>query len=175
MSFNSSIHHRRSIRLTDYDYRTNGAYFITLVTVGRTCLFGSIENGCMTLSTMGQIVAETWDWMGQQYPYLQLDEWIIMPNHFHAILWIQAAPTILPADQAPIKVKPLGSLMGAFKTVSTRQINRLRANPTAPLWQRNYYEHIIRDQHGLETIRTYIFQNPGQWDIDQENPRIAGN
>ena len=170
---NDSIHHRRSIRLSGYDYRLAETYFITLVTVDRSCLFGSITGDSVNLSPEGQIVAESWQWLAQQYPYVKLDEWVMMPNHFHAILWIDDANAggsqTIPTSEN-ITTKPLGSLIGAFKTVSTRQINLSRATPGVTVWQRNYYEHIIRNDQALDDIRAYIFNNPYQWNTDQENP-----
>ena len=117
----------------------------------------------------------------QQYPYVNLDEWVIMPNHLHGIIWIiqndstdrrggsRTAPT------QPIQLsKPLGRLVGAFKTVSTKQTNIFQNTPAAPLWQRNYYEHIIRNDADLRRIRQYIRDNPLRWAIDRENPLGMG-
>ena len=170
MPYDPDLHHRRSIRLPGYDYRAHGAYFITLVSVDRDCLFGSIVDGAVTLSPFGNVVDETWQWMSRQYPYLDLGEWVVMPNHFHAILWINE----LTATAGKLKIKPLGSLVGAFKTVTTKQINTLRGSSTHTIWQRNYYEHIIRDDHAFEIIRNYIMTNPEQWEKDPENPLRAG-
>jgi REP element-mobilizing transposase RayT len=88
MKYNSDIHHRRSIRLQGYDYRREGSYFVTLCTVRKQCLLGEIHNGQMHLSAFGQIAAETWQWLEIHHPYIALDEWIVMPNHLHGIVWI---------------------------------------------------------------------------------------
>ncbi len=169
---------RRSIRLKGYDYTRAGAYFVTLCTQDRACLFGSVLEGETQLNEFGRKVADCWLWLAERHPYVDLDEWIVMPNHIHGIIAImddahggdggrggsdggrggsRTAPTaglhdiptgptgrpIIPA--ATPQRKPLGRLIGAFKTVSTRHINAMRSTPGAKLWQRNYYEHIIRD------------------------------
>ena len=146
MKFDPDVHHRRSIRLKGYDYSNAGAYFVTIVAWQREMLFGEIVDKEMVLNEFGQIVSEKWQWLETQYPYIELGAWIVMPNHFHGILVIngrggsRSAPT-------PIKCKPLGGLIGAFKTVSTKQINLLRDTEGQAVWQRNYYEHIVRDEH----------------------------
>ena len=106
----------------------------------------------MCVNDAGRVAAESWRWLASQYPYVTLDEWTVMPNHLHGILILtgrggsRTAPT----------VKPLGRLIGAFKTVSTRRINQLRRTPGALVWQRNFWEHIVRDEPELQRIRTYI-------------------
>ncbi len=155
---------------------------MTICTDQRQCLFGDVVDGQMVLNQYGAIVAETYQWLCQRYPYLYSDEWIVMPNHFHAIMVItdkplrggsRTAPTI--NEQYNVNVinkqrKPLGRLIGAFKTVSTKKINILRDTPATPLWQRNYYEHIIRDRDAMDQIRQYIINNPVSWKIDQLHP-----
>ena len=171
MKFDPDIHHRRSIRLKGYDYSQAGAYFVTIVTWQREMLFGEIVDEEMRLNEFGQLVSEKWQWLETQYPYVELGTWIVMPNHFHGILVIhdsgrggsRSAPT-------PIKRKPLGGLIGAFKTVSTKQINLLRNTEGQLVWQRNYYEHIIRNEPEMDRISRYIESNPSQWAEDDENP-----
>ena len=184
MKYDPNIHHRRSIRLPGYDYSQSGAYFVTICAYQRQCLFGDIVDGQMILNQYGAIVAETYQWLCQRYPYLYTDEWILMPNHFHAIMVItdkpwtgvshcrgvsRNAPTINQHGKIT-KRKPLGRLIGAFKTVSTKKINILRDAPATPLWQRNYYEHIIRNEDAMDKIRQYIINNPVSWSIDQLHP-----
>jgi REP element-mobilizing transposase RayT len=183
MKYDPAKHRRRSIRLKGYDYTRDGWYFITLCVQNRTCLFGEIRNGVMHQNEFGNVVADCWKWLGEQYSYVVLDEWVIMPNHFHGILEItndtcrnepgigsggsRTATTAEPTTAAiQVKRKPLGRLIGAFKTVSTKQINIIRHTPGAKLWQRNYYEHIIRTNADLERIRNYICQNPKNWQSD---------
>ena len=168
--------HRRSLRLPGYDYTQPGAYFVTLVAQGRLCLFGEIADGEMQLNEVGEIVAQAWQWLARQYPYVDIDEWVIMPNHLHGIIWIvnndasgrggsRPAPTTHPVHPQ----KSLGRLIGAFKTTSTKQINILNHTPGAALWQRNYYEHVIRNDDDLRRIREYICNNPLRWALDREN------
>jgi putative transposase len=188
MNYNPEKHHRRSIRLPGYNYSQAGYYFVTICCYKRQCLFGEIVDGVMQLNQYGEIVAETYQWLSQRYPYLILDEWIIMPNHFHGIMVLtnnsrsdsRTAPTksrkdiILTEQNLPInpelKRKILGRLIGALKTVSTKQINLIRNTPGTPVWQRNYYEHIIRNEKALNNIRQYIINNPLSWQKDQLHP-----
>jgi len=171
MKFDPQKHHRRSIRLKGYDYSQAGAYFVTIVAWQRDMIFGKIADKGMVLNEFGRIVSEKWQWLETQYPYIELGAWIVMPNHFHGILVIhdigrggsRSAPT-------PIKRKPLGGLIGVFKTVSTKQINLLRDIVGQVIWQRNYYEHIIRSEPEMDRISRYIESNPLRWADDDENP-----
>jgi len=179
MKFNPELHNRRSIRLSEYDYTKGGAYFVTICTANRECLFGQVLEGEMHVNEFGKVVLECWEWLSKPYSYATLDARILMPNHLHGIIVIndddsqkggsRTAPTIFP------KRKPLGRLVGAFKTVSTKRINELRQTPGFALWQRNYYEHIIRNENSLNKIRDYILGNPSRWVLDQENPDVAAN
>jgi REP element-mobilizing transposase RayT len=162
-------HHRRSIRLKGYDYSQAGAYFVTIVAWQRECLFGDVVDGTMVLNDFGKIVAEKWEWLETQYEYVELGSWIVMPNHFHGILLINGRGGSRPAP-TPTVTKPLGGLIGAFKTVSSKHINLLRRTDGIPVWQRNYYEHIIRNEHEMDRISRYIETNPSRWNDDDENP-----
>ena len=172
LKFDKGKHHRRTVRLKDYDYSEEGAYFVTICAHNRECLFGNISDGRMQLSRIGKVVEDCWKWLGDQYDYVYLDEWVIMPNHLHGIIVItdedlggsRTAPT------KEFKHKPLGRLIGAFKTVSARRIKDMRKSATARVWQRNYYEHIVRNEKELIGIREYIVNNPFTWDKDEENP-----
>ena len=187
MKYDPQKHHRRSIRLKEYDYSQAGAYFVTIVAWQREMLFGEIVDGEIVLNDFGKIVSEKWQWLESQYPYIELGAWIVMPNHFHGILVIhddgRGGSRSAPMDDisnairgdsriapTPIKHKPLGGLIGAFKTVSTKQINLLRDTEGQVVWQRNYYEHIVRDEHEMDRITRYIESNPSQWSEDDENP-----
>ena len=188
-------YHRRSIRLKGYDYTRAGAYFVTLCTQDRACVFGSVANGEMRPNEYGREVAGCWLWLAERYPYVTLDEWVVMPNHVHGIIVItdgndraggsdggrggsRTAPTgprnaptgSVGQPAVPMKRKPLGRLIGAFKTVSTKHVNEIRSTPGAKLWQRNYYDHVIRDDLSLRRIREYIANNPSRWALDRENP-----
>ncbi len=180
MKYNPEKHYRRSIRLKGHDYSTAGAYFITLCTYRRECLFGEIMDGEMQLNPYSMIVAANYRWLSEQYPYVHLDTWVVMPNHFHGILVLtdqpgrgdlQIAPThtenaVTPSEKMP-KHKSLGRLIGAFKTVSTKRIHIIRDAPGTTVWQRNYYEHIIRNDKALNNIRRYIQMNPVNWRLDR--------
>jgi len=170
MSFDREKHHRRSIRLPGYSYIQAGAYFVTVCTQDRECFFGEIVNAKMELNQYGAVVAGCWAGLDRQYPYLKLDQWVVMPNHLHGIILIKEGGSRTAPTTDRTKPKPLGQLIGAFKTISTKQINALRGTPGAPLWQRNYYERIIRDENELDRIRCYIQDNPAARDIDRENP-----
>jgi putative transposase len=171
--FDPVNHHRRSIRLNGYDYTRPGAYFLTLVTRQRELLFGEITSEKLKLNAYGKIVDDTWKWLGTHYPYVEPGDHIVMPNHFHGILIIHMNPRRGDSRSAPtegIRRKPLGQLVGALKTVSTKQINILRGTAGAIVWQRNYYEHIIRDNQEFRRIEDYIASNPIHWAEDNENP-----
>ena len=223
MTYNSDIHHRRSIRLNDYNYSQAGAYFVTICARHRECLFGEIVNGKMTLSEMGRIVAEEWTWLESIRNNVVLDVFIIMPNHFHSIIFftdsVGATPSARPAasgnidgicgrskggrpvgiaptgpvpgsigaimaqfksrskDGRPVGIAPtgpapgsIGAIMAQFKSSVTKRINQFRNNPGCPVWQRNYYERIIRNDDELSRAREYIVNNPMKWELDKENP-----
>ncbi len=173
-------HHRRSIRPKGYDYTQAGAYFVTLVVQDRSCLFGEVVNGQMQLSEIGMLVADKWEWLATQYAYVTLDEYVVMPNHLHGIIGVgtrsrggsRTAPT---TSTTRSNRKPLGRLVGAFKTVVTKQINLTYGTEGRPIWQRNYYERIIRNENELDRAREYIVNNPLQWALDRENPANATN
>jgi REP element-mobilizing transposase RayT len=163
--------HRRSIRLREYDYSSPGAYFVTVVAYQRQYLFGEVVNEEMRLNQYGKFVAFSWEWLPKRYPYVYLDPYIVMPNHFHAILHILDMNSDCRGGSrlAPTKIKPLGQLIGAFKTISAKNINVSRGTPGQPVWQWNYYEHIIRNQLELEDIAGYINMNPYHWSDDPEH------
>ncbi|MFI5330749.1 MAG: transposase [Desulfobaccales bacterium] len=168
-------HYRRSLRLKDYDYRQSGAYFVTICVKDRKYLLGSITDGEARLSTYGSIVANCWLWLSSGYSYLSLDEWTIMPNHLHGIIFIYQ-PNAGGSRTAPTipKPLPLSRLVGAFKTVSSKYINIVRQTLGAPFWQRGFYEHVIRHEEALNRIRNYIATNPVRWELDRENQQATG-
>jgi REP element-mobilizing transposase RayT len=198
MTYNPDIHHRHSIRLKDYDYSQAGAYFITICAWQRECLLGEIVNDEMMLNDMGRIVKSVWYGLSKHFSSIHLDEYMIMPNHFHGILYIsefvgvvgvkQGLSALPASDLHGTKGKaddtfalPLHSVHGSvsgslcsivqnFKSVSTRKINKLRSNPGCPVWQRNYYERVIRNEDELSRAREYVVNNPIKWELDKENP-----
>jgi REP element-mobilizing transposase RayT len=164
-------HHRRSIRLRDYNYAQTGAYFVTICTQGRVCLFGEVVDGHMTLNDAGRMVQRVWDDLPMRFPSIALDMFVIMPNHVHGIIAIVGAGLALPCGGAASSAPTLGDIVRAFKSVSAIQVNQLLSRSEQPLWQRNYYEHIIRNDEELARVGQYILDNPAQWLDDQDNPQ----
>jgi len=175
--YDPNIHNRRSIRLPEYDYSQDGWYFITICTKSQKCLFGKFANGQIQLYEYGRIVDKCWRWLSNQYDYVHLDEYVVMPNHLHGIINIcrgssRTALTRIAPTRNTQKCKPLSRLIGAFKTISTKRINNIQKTPGSKLWQRNYYEHIIHNEEELNRIRQYIADNPANWQTDEENPNV---
>jgi REP element-mobilizing transposase RayT len=173
MKFDPKIHHRRSIRLQGYDYSQAGAYYITIVVHGRECILGEIvraglEPAQTQLNQFGQIVQRTWFDLPKHYPHIQLGSFCIMPNHVHAVIII----VDVGAGLRPAPTKPLSEIVRAFKSFSARRINEIRKTPGIPVWQRNYYEHIVRNAKEHNRIHLYIEANPANWLEDNENPGI---
>jgi putative transposase len=174
-------HHRRSIRLPGYDYSQPGAYFITLCTRDRECLFGEIVDGEMVLNEFGYIVADEWHNTSLIRAEIELGDFFIMPNHIHAILWINTSnrpsddscrgdrPVAPTSDSSSLRgpaPRSVGAWVGGFKSAVTKSINALRNTPGSPVWQRNYWEHIIRDEKSYDQIMDYIQSNPTGWQTD---------
>ena len=164
---------RRSIRLKGYDYAQEGAYFVTVCTRQQQCLFGSIRDGRMRLNDAGRAVRDCWNDLPRHYPHVKMDAMVVMPNHVHGIV------VLLDAVGAGLKPAPttrqgkrhaLPEIVRGFKTFASRRVNQLRGTPGIPIWQRNYYEHVVRDDEDLDRIRTYIANNPARWDEDEDNP-----
>ena len=203
MRFNLERHHRRSIRLKGYDYSQPGAYFVTIGTQDRACLFGDVVDGEMRLNDAGRLVVAEWERIPERFPHIALDAFIVMPNHIHGILVItqHVGAGLVPAqDGATTRVAPtnaqngvgvttfgattrvaptVGDVVGAFKSrVTVEYIRRVKTSGWPPfrgrLWQRNYYERIIRDEESLNRIREYIASNPLRWHLDRENPLRVG-
>jgi putative transposase len=179
-------HRRRSIRLKGYDYSEAAAYFVTICTHSRECLFGDVVDGEMLLNDAGHVVHRTWNDLPVKYPSIGIDEFVVMPNHVHGIVMIVGAPLVgahsssaeigngeIRAGTRPAPT--LGDVVGAFKSITTHQYAdgvRQKNWPSfnAKLWQRNYYEHIIRSKEEMNRIRGYIIDNPVKWDQDEDNP-----
>jgi REP element-mobilizing transposase RayT len=180
MKFDPEKHHRQSIRLRDYNYSQPGYYFLTICTYKKQCWFGEIKNDQMYINQIGKIVANEWLNTPKIRPNFQLDEWVIMPNHLHGIVIINERIsglvdekiTLWGARNAPLRQEPnsISSFVAGFKSAATKRINLLRDNRDIPIWQRNYYESIIRDEQSLITIQEYIKNNPCQWQKDSDNP-----
>ena len=168
-------HHRRSLRLREYDYSQAGAYFITICTKNRECTFGDVLDGEMVLNDAGRIVAEEWMKSADVRNEIELDAFVVMPNHIHGVVFIRrgdrpVAPTSEPILAPGPKPKSIGSFIGGFKPIVTKRINELRDSRGTPVWQRNYYEHVIRDEDDMNRICQYILDNPARWDEDENHP-----
>ena len=186
MCYDPERHHRRSIRLKEYDYTQPGAYFVTICTQNRLFLFGDVVEGRMLLNDAGLMVQTVWEGLPRRFPNVQLDAYVVMPNHFHAIVIIVdvhppvGAPLVGAQKGAGTRPAPtLGYIVGAFKSMTTneyiRGVRQFRWTPfPGRLWQRNYYEHIIRNEGELNRIRGYIVNNPPRWHLDRENLERVG-
>ena len=157
---------RRSIRLQKYDYSQSGSYFVTVCTQHRECLLGDIVNEDMVLNVTGKMVLDVWAQLPMRFPTIELDEFIIMPNHVHGIINIQ---TGISETGAASSAPTLGQIVRMFKSVSAIAVNKILNRKNKPLWQRNYYERIIRNEEECNRTREYIFNNPAQWASDENN------
>ena len=189
--------HRRSIRLKAYDYAQPGAYFVTMVTAGRKCILGRILDGEIFASDIGDIVTSEWRNLPRRFRFLELGAFVAMPNHVHAILIIHPSVGATRPDPnaaftgemrfplirndrdegSPLPCGPrrgsLGAIIAQFKARVTKRIWKLPGMRGLSVWQRNYYEHIIRDEKDWDRIHTYIESNPFTWAEDEENPDIC--
>ena len=192
--FDLQKHHRCSIRLPEYDYSQVGAYFVTIVAWHRECLFGEVVNGEMRLNKAGQIVQWEWQELPKRLHYMELGAYVVMPNHFHGILIFRehvgatrqgltnahignvAMPDVTTdgIDGSPLprgpRPKSLGAAMAQFKSRVTKRLWKIPSLRGTPVWQRNYYEHIIRNEKDLHNKTDYINANPLLWNEDNENP-----
>ncbi len=187
MPYDPDKHHRRSIRLRGYDYTQEGVYFLTICSYQRKCVFGDVIDDHMMLNKLGSIAEECWRNIPDHFPQVELDEFVVMPNHVHGIIVIVGdstnARTVgarhalpdLPTQTTPPRAasfgKPVpgsvGIIVGSFKSAASRRINLLRDTPGAPVWQRNYHEHIIRSEKTYNFIRQYVLDNPSLWEEDR--------
>jgi putative transposase len=190
MVFNPQKHHRRSIRLRGYDYTRAGVYFVTMCVRNREMLLGSIVDGNVKLNDTGVLVHNCWNQLSNKYPDVDLDTFIIMPDHLHGIVFIHDKnhDTInvvgarsprpyngsLKSHKSTKSQPTLGKIIAYFKYQTTKHINQIQNTPGIKFWQRNYYEHIIRNENELICIRKYIIQNPSEWDLDENNPYDMG-
>ena len=192
VKYSPNVHNRRSIRLKGFDYTQHRAYYVTICTYQRRCTLVDDDLTTIVESVWRTIAAASGP----------IDEFVVMPNHLHGILWITekrdanhrqpvgaqqprdvrpsqkglpevAAPLRRYAyEQRPVESGSLGALVRSFKSATAKRINRLRGTPGAPLWQRNYWEHVVRDEEDLNhRIRQYIRENPAKWTEDPLNPR----
>ncbi|MCU0275814.1 MAG: transposase [Acidobacteria bacterium] len=197
MPFDGEKHHRRSIRLKGFDYTRGNAFFVTICSFQKECIFGNVSDGMMVMNKQGKCIETAWLETAVKRPAIELDEFIIMPNHFHAIIWIvgrgtacrapygsrtsgteipartmgtaRCAPTDPKCEQFGRPVSgSLPTVIRSFKSAAGKYVNESRGSPGTPVWQRNYYEHIIRDEDELQRTREYIRHNPENWQSDEE-------
>jgi REP element-mobilizing transposase RayT len=170
------VHRRRSIRLPGYDYSQAGATFVTIVSHKRLNIFGSIVNGKVDLSQSGQLVEQTWLEIPLHFPRVMLDAYVIMPNHVHGILNINDDRAVGATHASPLQPsgahgpmsQSIGAIVGSFKSAATKRIHELGFVNQKIIWQRNYYEHVIRDGEDYQRVFNYIETNPGNWEHDSE-------
>lgn len=187
MEYDPKTHHRRSIRLSGHDYSAPGAYFVTICTHQEKHTFGEIVEGEMNPNEHGKIIRSYWKSLSRRYPEVELDEFVLMPNHVHGIIRIVGAihESPLPANtvkfaRGAIHESPLpnrrqmllAKIIGYFKMNTAKRINEMGGVACVPVWQRNYYEHIVRNDDELNKIRDYIATNPLRWLTDPENPNL---
>jgi putative transposase len=180
--------HRRSIRLQNYDYKRSGAYFVTMVTQNRACLFGDVVDGRLQLNDAAQMIQAIWDQLPEHYPSVETDAFVIMPNHVHGIIALVGvgacadiqsggqpqgvAPTNDPRPKHDaVHVLSMADTVHRFKTLTTkRYVDGVKqfdwSRFESRLWQRNYFEHVIRNEDSLNRIREYILDNPARWEFD---------
>ena len=165
MPYDPQKHHRQSIRLKGFDYRQPGAYFVSICVDDRECLFGQVMGNSMQVNEAGSIVRSIWESLPSRFSAVALDAFVVMPNHVHGIVILREGSTTPPGPS-------LGGVIRVFKSISAIQVNRLLQREGRPLWQRNYYERVVRDVGSLSRIQQYIQDNPARWDVDPENPSV---
>lgn len=198
MNNHSINHHRRSIRLKEYDYSQEGGYYVTICAHNKECIFGAIVGGKMMLNNFGNIAREEWLKTPAIRPTVILSEFVVMPNHSHGIILLTdidrrgtkgrdvvGAYSNTPQKHLDYRVRKkganinsplrspsqtIGAIVRGFKSAATKRINQLRNTPRFPVWQRSYWEHVIRDGDDLMRINEYIVNNVLQWQYDEENP-----
>jgi REP element-mobilizing transposase RayT len=184
MTYNPELDHRRSLRLNKFDYSKPGKYFITICTSYYERLFGHVEYGRMILNKYGSIANEFWLEIPKHFDNATIDEFIVMPNHLHGIIILndknirRDTACRVPASHDETKQierfgKPtkntIPTIIRSYKSAVTKQINILRKSPGFSVWQKNYYEHIIRNDKEYHLIKDYIINNPVNWEFDENN------
>ncbi|MDF1498126.1 MAG: transposase [Patescibacteria group bacterium] len=167
-NYNPKIHHRRSIRLKNYDYASDGTYFATICTQHKEYMFGNVIDGKMVLNSAGKMIKKWLCELENKFKNIKLNEYIIMPNHIHLIIFIMVG--------ANLCVCPIGiqRIIQWLKTMTTNEyIRNVKQNDwkrfDRKLWQKNYYDRIIRNEKELDKIRKYILENPLKWELDKNN------
>ncbi len=189
----SALKERKPLRLPGFDYSQRAAYFVTVCTQQRECTLGQVVDGQMVLTDGGRMVQSVWEALPTQYPQVNIDAFVVMPNHIHGILFLNDIPPVGAQFIAPDEIDPqsstgeyagvmdsgvinqaptndLGKIIRTFKGKTSFLINQHRGTPRRAVWQRGYYDHIVRDEADLNRIREYITNNPAQWALDHDNP-----
>ena len=174
---------RYATRLRGYDYSQGSCYFVTICVHERKAIWGTVSDTAFRPNRLGEIAAETWVSIPSLFLGVELDSWVIMPNHCHGIIVLpdkitrgsRAASTptqeVSGESQSPIEPPPsLARVINGYKSVSAKLINRHRGCVGEKVWQRSFYDHVVRDQWDLDAIREYINNNPLKWSLDEENP-----
>jgi putative transposase len=187
MRYDPEKHHRRSMRLKGYDYSQDGAYAVTICTFQRECTLGEVsDDGVMTINAWGEIILEEWLKTPLIRSYVDLDAFVIMPNHMHGIIVITESQNRQPNNLGTTrrvvpKERPrgavagsLGAIISQFKAVVTKRINHLRGTPQASVWQDRFHDNIIWNEPMLNRFRFYIENNPSQWAADRHHPDNIG-
>ncbi len=178
---------RRSPRINGYDYSQTGGYFITICTKNRKCVLGSLTDEGVSLSTLGTIVVREWVDLPNRFANIELDTFVVMPNHVHGIITLTdsvGATLVVARNRAGASPAPtegyrprLGSVVGTFKSLCVHDwLDHIKQNglhAVGKVWQRSYYDHIIRDEDDLNRIRQYVQSNPFCWESDRENPQVG--
>lgn len=164
---------RKSTRLANYDYSSAGAYFVTICSHGLSNLFGRVRRSTVYLNECGMILRTQILRTQQVRRDVTIDSYVIMPNHVHILLFIEtvgATRRVAPTGySSTLQPNSLGSIIGQIKSNTTRSIHRIPGKRNLQVWQRNYFDHIIRDEESLNRHRKYIFDNPRRWMENQDN------
>ena len=178
-SSNKQKSYRKSIRLSDYDYSRPGLYFVTICCQNRKFIFGRIADGEMILNAFGNIAHECVAKISGHFPTAEIDRFVIMPNHVHLLIFIRSEDTfhnIRAIRELPLRERMesrrkmlLPKIIGYYKMNVTKRVNTLRQRSGSTIWQRNYYEHVVRNDDERNRLRRYIFNNPPCWEYDREN------
>jgi REP element-mobilizing transposase RayT len=177
-----SLPQRRSIRLQGFDYSQPGAYFITICAHGKRCIFGKIVSDQMKLNAIGRIVNECWLEVPRHFPNVELESYVVMPNHVHLLFDIQ--PRARHAVRLPAKNKTTGTfrrpvahsvptIVRSFKSAVSKRVRQMLQKPAFQVWQRNYYESVLCDGREFRSALHYIMENPARWHVDEENPQAS--
>jgi putative transposase len=181
----SQLPDRRSIRWRGYDYSSAGIYFVTICAFERRAIFGSISSGIVAPSLFGRIVSEHWFDLSNHYAGLELGEFVLMPNHVHGILLLNSPKTsvnqkivgadnVVGAGPRPARRRVgVPYIVGEFKRFSALKINSARGVTGQPVWQRNYFERVVRGGKEMKKVQRYILENPARWEFDHENPEVV--